>query len=208
MTQVFHLHPQNPQRRLVGQAVSLLRAGAVVIYPTDSCYALGCTLGDKAGQERIRRIRGLSESHFLSVVCRDLSELALYAKVDNSSFRLLRAHTPGPYTFILKATRDVPRRLQDPKRRTVGLRVPSHPVAQALLEALGEPLLSATLKLPGDDRPLSDPDEVEARTGKLVDLILESGGCGVEPTSVVDLTEGVPRVVRRGAGQTAAFENG
>ena len=208
MTQVFHMHPQNPQRRLVGQAASLLRSGALIVYPTDSCYALGCALGDKAGQERIRRIRGVPQSHFLSVVCRDLSELALYAKVDNGAFRLIRAHTPGPFTFILKATRDVPRRLQDPKRRTVGLRVPSHPVAQALLEALGEPLLSATLKLPGDDRPLSDPDEVQQRTAKLVDLIVDSGGCGLEPTSVVDMTEGVPRVVRRGAGDTTAFEHG
>lgn len=202
------MHPQNPQRRLVGHAVALLRDGALMVYPTDSCYALACTLGDKAGQERIRRIRGVPESHFLSVVCRDLSELALYAKVDNTAFRLLRSHTPGPFTFILKATRDVPRRLQDPKRRTVGLRVPSHPVAQALLEGLGEPLLSATLKLPGDDRPLSDPDELEERTGKLVDLIVESGACGLEPTSVVDLTEGVPQVVRRGAGDTSAFERG
>ena len=208
MTQVFHMHPQNPQRRLVGQAASLLRSGALIVYPTDSCYALGCTLGDKAGQERIRRIRGVPQSHFLSVVCRDLSELALYARVDNGAFRLIRAHTPGPFTFILKATRDVPRRLQDPKRRTVGLRVPSHPVAQALLESLGEPLLSATLKLPGDDRPLSDPDEVQQRTAKLVDLIVDSGGCGLEPTSVVDMTEGVPRVVRRGAGDTTAFEHG
>ena len=208
MTQVFHMHPQNPQRRLVGQAASLLRSGALIVYPTDSCYALGCALGDKAGQERIRRIRGVPQSHFLSVVCRDLSELALYARVDNGAFRLIRAHTPGPFTFILKATRDVPRRLQDPKRRTVGLRVPSHPVAQALLESLGEPLLSATLKLPGDDRPLSDPDEVQQRTAKLVDLIVDSGGCGLEPTSVVDMTEGVPRVVRRGAGDTTAFEHG
>jgi len=206
MSQVFHLHPQNPQRRLVGQAVSMLRAGALVVYPTDSCYALGCTMEDKAAQDRIRRIRGLDDAHYLSLVCRDLSELALYAKVDNRAFRLLRAHTPGPYTFVLPATRDVPRRLQDPKRRTVGLRVPGHPVAQALLEALGEPLLSATLKLPGDDRPLSDPDEVEARAGRLVDLVIESGGCGVEPTSVVDLTGELPQVVRRGAGDTSAFE--
>jgi len=206
MSQVFHLHPQNPQRRLVGQAVSMLRAGALMVYPTDSCYALGCTMEDKAAQDRIRRIRGLDDAHYLSLVCRDLSELALYAKVDNRAFRLLRAHTPGPYTFVLPATRDVPRRLQDPKRRTVGLRVPGHPVAQALLEALGEPLLSATLKLPGDDRPLSDPDEVEARAGRLVDLVIESGGCGVEPTSVVDLTGELPQVVRRGAGDTSAFE--
>lgn len=207
MTQVFQLHPQNPQRRLVGQAVSMLRAGALMVYPTDSCYALGCTVGDRAGQERIRQIRGLSESHFLSLVCRDLSEIALYAKVGNAAFRLLRAHTPGPYTFILKATRDVPRRLQEPKRRTVGLRVPDHPVASALLEALGEPLLSATLQLPGDDRPLSDPDEIVERVGKRVDFIVDSGAGGIEPTSVVDLTEDVPRVVRHGAGDVATFES-
>lgn len=205
MTQVFHLHPQNPQPRLIGQAVTLLRAGGVMVYPTDSCYALGCTVGDRAGQERIRQIRGLAESHFLSLVCRDLSEIALYAKVGNAAFRLLRAHTPGPYTFILKATRDVPRRLQDPKRRTVGLRIPAHPVAQGLLEALGEPLLSATMQLPGDDRPLSDPDEILERVGKRVDFIAECGAGGIEPTSVVDLTEDVPRVARHGAGDVSAF---
>ncbi len=206
MTQVFSLHPDNPQRRLIGQAVALLRAGGVMVYPTDSCYALGCTVGDKAGQERIRQIRALPEGHFLSLVCRDLSEIALYAKVGNAAFRLLRAHTPGPYTFILKATRDVPRRLQDPKRRTVGLRIPDHAVARDLLEALGEPILSATLQLPGDDLPLSDPDDIVERVGKRVDFIAECGAGGLELTSVVDLTEEEPRILRRGAGDVSAFE--
>ncbi len=208
MAQVFHLHPDNPPQRLVSQAVARLHAGALIVYPTDSCYALGCTMGNRAGQQRIRRIRQLTDSHFLTLVCRDLSELALFAKVDNSAFRLLRAHTPGPYTFVLKATRDVPRRLQDPKRRSIGLRVPAHPVAQALLEALGEPLMSSTLKLAGEPVALSDPDDIERRVGKLVDLIVDSGGCGVEPTSVVDLAGEEPRVLRRGLGPTAAFEPG
>jgi len=206
MAQVFHLHPQTPQPRLVGQVVSLLRAGSVMIYPTDSTYAFGCAMDNKAGQERIRRIRALADDHHLTLVCRDLSELALFAKVDNSAFRLLRAHTPGPYTFVLRATRDVPRRLQDPKRRSIGLRVPDNPVARALLDALGEPLMSTTCKLPGDTLPLSDPDDLDRRAGKLVDAVIEAGGCGVEPTSVVDFTDDVPRVVRRGLGDTSAFE--
>jgi tRNA threonylcarbamoyl adenosine modification protein (Sua5/YciO/YrdC/YwlC family) len=206
MSQIFRLHPHNPQPRLVGQAVSLLRSGALVVYPTDSCYALGCTMDSREAQERIRRIRGLTESHFLTLACRDLSELAVFAKVDNSVFRLLRAHTPGPYTFVLRATRDVPRRLQDPKRRSIGLRVPTHPVAQALLEALGEPLMSATLRLADEPVPLSDPDDIEDRMRKHVDLIIESGSCGVEPTSVVDLAGERPRVLRRGLGATTAFE--
>jgi len=206
MAQLFHLHPQNPQRRLVGQVVSLLRSGAVMIYPTDSTYALGCAMDNKGGQERIRRIRSLADDHYLTLVCRDLSEIALFAKVDNTAFRLLRAHTPGPYTFILRATRDVPRRLQDPKRRTIGLRVPDDPTACALLDALGEPLMSTTCTLPGDALPLSDPDDLDARAGRLVDAIVETGAGGVEPTSVVDLTDEVPRVLRRGLGDTAAFE--
>lgn len=207
MTQVFQIHPLTPQRRLVGQAVSMLRAGALVVYPTDSSYALGCALAAQAAQTRIRRLRGLDASHFLTLVCRDLSELAVYANVDNPAFRVLRAHTPGPFTFILKATRDVPRRLQDPKRRTIGLRVPAQPVAQALLEAMGEPLLSTTLRLPGEDLPLSDPDDIVARVGRQVDLVLASGACGVQATSVVDLTGEVPVVVRRGMGDLAAFED-
>lgn len=183
----------------------MLRAGAVVVYPTDSSYALGCAMDNKAGHERIRRIRGLAESHYLTLVCRDLSELALFAKVDNSAFRLLRAHTPGPYTFILKATRDVPKRLQDPKRRSVGLRVPGNAAAQAILEGLGEPLMSTTCKLPGDEVPLSDPDEIDERAGKLVDAIVVTGAGGLEVTSVVDLAGDEPRVIRQGLGATSAF---
>lgn len=207
MSQVFQIHSQTPQRRLIGQAVSMLRAGALVVYPTDSSYALGCALTALAAQTRIRRLRELVDSHFLTLVCRDLSELAVYAKVDNPAFRVLRAHTPGPFTFILKATRDVPRRLQDPKRRTIGLRVPAHPVAQALLEAMGEPLLSTTLRLPGADVPLSEPDDIVQQVGRQVDLVLASGACGVQATSVVDLTGDVPVVVRRGMGDVAAFAN-
>jgi tRNA threonylcarbamoyl adenosine modification protein (Sua5/YciO/YrdC/YwlC family) len=175
------------------------------VYPTDSSYALGCALTALAAQTRIRRLRGLADSHFLTLVCRDLSELAVYAKVDNPAFRVLRAHTPGPFTFILKATRDVPRRLQDPKRRTIGLRVPAHPVAQALLEAMGEPLLSTTLRLPGADVPLTEPDDIVQQVGRQVDLVLASEACGVQATSVVDLTGDVPVVVRRGMGDIAAF---
>lgn len=206
MTQIFHVHPQTPQRRLIGQAVSMLRAGSLVVYPTDSSYALGCTMANKAAQTRIRRIRGIDESHYLTLVCRDLSELALYAKVENSAFRLLRAHTPGPTTFILKATHDVPKRLQDIKRRSIGLRVPDHPVAQALLETLGEPLLSTTLRLPDDEFALSDPDDFAARIAKQVDLVIASGACGIEATSVVDLSDGLPVIVRRGLGDVSAFE--
>ena len=206
MTQVFHVHPETPQRRLIGQAVSLLRSGAVIVYPTDSSYALGCTMSDKGAQSRIRRLRGIADSHYLTLVCRDLSELALFAKVDNSAFRLLRAHTPGPYTFILKATRDVPKRLQEPKRRSIGLRVPQHPVAQALLEALGEPLLSTTLQLPNEDNALSDPEDIAQRVGKQVDLIIDGGNCDIHPTSVVDLSDGEPIITRRGLGDVSAFE--
>ncbi len=206
MAQIFRLHPQNPQPRLVGQAVSILRAGGVMAYPTDSSYALACTIGDRAAQERIRRIRGLAESHFLTLVCRDLSEIGLYAKVGNTAFRLIRSHTPGPYTFILKASRDVPRRLQDPKRRSVGLRVPGHPVAQALLEALGEPLLSATLVLPEDEQPMSDGEDIAERLNRRIDLVIDSGPCGIEPTSVVDLSDDAPEILRRGLGDVSTFE--
>lgn len=205
MAQLFSIHPQNPQRRLIDQAAELVRSGAVIVYPTDSCYALGCHLGDKAAMERIRSIRQVDERHHLTLVCRDLSEIAQYARVDNRQFRLLKSATPGSYTFILQATREVPRRLQHPKRATIGLRVPDHAVAQALLASLGEPLLSATLLLPDDEVPLNDVDEIRNRLEHQVDAVIDSGPCGVEPTTVVDLTGEVPVIVRAGRGDPGIF---
>ena len=200
------IHPQNPQARLVAQAVEALRSGAVMIYPTDSAYALGCRIGDKAALDRIRAIRRLDERHNFTLVCRDLSELSTYAVVDNVNYRLLRAHTPGPYTFILRATPEVPRRLMHPKRKTIGMRVPAHPIALALLEALDEPIMSVTLVLPGEDLPLTDPEDMRERIGHAVDVIVDGGGSGLEPTSVVDLAGPNPVVLRRGKGEVVAFE--
>jgi tRNA threonylcarbamoyl adenosine modification protein (Sua5/YciO/YrdC/YwlC family) len=197
---VIHVHPDNPQPRLMQQAVARLEQGAVIVLPTDACYALACRLGDKAGAERIRRLRQVDEDHHLTLLCRDLSELGLYAKVDNTAFRLMKALTPGPYTFILPATREVPRRLQHPKRRTVGLRVPDSRVVQALLKELGEPLMSATLQMPGDPHPLSEPWEIEERLDRQVDGIVDSGAGTLEATTVIDLTGPVPEVVRHGLG--------
>lgn len=176
-----------------------------MVYPTDSCYALGCHLGDKSAVERIRAIREVDERHHLTLVCRDLREIAQYARVDNRQFRLLKSATPGSYTFILQATREVPRRLQHPKRATIGLRVPDHAVAQAMLDALGEPILSATLSLPGDQAPLNDAEEIRARLERRVDLIIDSGPCGVEPTTIVDLTGEIPLLVRAGRGDPVLF---
>jgi tRNA threonylcarbamoyl adenosine modification protein (Sua5/YciO/YrdC/YwlC family) len=200
------IHPQNPQPRLVAQAVEALRAGAVMVYPTDSAYALGCRIGDKAALDRIRAIRRLDERHNFTLVCRDLSELSTYAVVDNVNYRLLRAHTPGPYTFILRATPEVPRRLMHPRRKTIGMRVPAHPIALALLEALDEPIMSVTLVLPGEDLPLTDPEDMRERIGHAVDVIIDGGGCGLEPTSVIDLAGPNPSVLRRGKGDVQAFE--
>ncbi|MBX9632094.1 MAG: threonylcarbamoyl-AMP synthase [Burkholderiales bacterium] len=205
MAQLFSVHPQNPQRRLIEQAAEQVRTGAVIVYPTDSCYALGCHLGDKAAVQRIRDIRQVDEQHHLTLVCRDLSEISQYARVDNRQFRLLKSATPGSYTFILEATREVPRRLQHPKRATIGLRIPDHPVAQALLAALDEPLISATMVLPEDVLPLNDAAEIRARLERRVDLVLDSGSCGVEPTTVVDLTGEVPVVTRVGKGDPGIF---
>ncbi|HEX2667279.1 MAG TPA: L-threonylcarbamoyladenylate synthase [Gammaproteobacteria bacterium] len=205
MSQYFSLHPVNPQLRLIRRAVEILRAGGVVVYPTDSCYALGCHLGDKDAMERIRRIRQADKDHNFTLVCRDLSEIATYAKVDNPTFRLLKAYTPGPYTFILEATREVPRRLQHPKRKTIGIRVPDHPVPRALLEELGEPVMSSTLIMPGEDMPLTDPEEMRARLEHQVDLILDAGPCGSDATTVVDLSGETPRVLRAGRGDPAPF---
>lgn len=206
MAQLFTVHPRNPQRRLISQAVAMLRAGGIAAYPTDSSYALGCLMSDAAGVRTIRRIRRLDDDHFLTLVCADLSALSTYARVDNAVYRLLRAHTPGPYTFVLKATRDVPRKLQHPKRRTVGIRVPEHPVAAALLAALGEPLMSTTARLPGDSLPASDARELAERLKSQVAVVLDAGACALEPTTVVDLSEGEPRVLRRGLGDVQAFE--
>ena len=205
MAQYFQIHPTHPQPRLVKRAVAIVRAGGVIAYPTDSSYALGCHLGDKAAMERIRRIRRVGAEHHFTLVCRDLSELAQYARVTNAAYRLLKTATPGPYTFILPATREVPRRLQHPKRKTIGLRVPDHAVAQALLAELGEPLMSSTLIFPGEELPPSDPEEIRTRLEHDVDLVVDGGFCGLEPTTVVVLEDGRATVVRQGKGELAPF---
>jgi tRNA threonylcarbamoyl adenosine modification protein (Sua5/YciO/YrdC/YwlC family) len=205
MAQFFSIHPDSPQSRLIRQAVEIFRNGGVVAYPTDSSYALGCVLGDKGAQERIRAIRSVDESHHFTLVCRNLAEIAVYAKVDNSQFRLLKANTPGSYTFILQASREVPRRLQHPKRSTIGLRVPDHAVTLALLEELNEPLLSMTLMLPGDDAPLNEAWEIRERLERQVDLVIDAGACDVLPTTVIDLTGESPELIRLGKGDPARF---
>lgn len=205
MAQRFQLHPVNPQARLIRQAVTLVREGALIVYPTDSSYAIGCHIGDRQAAERIQRIRQTGKDHNFTLVCRDLSEIATYARVENWVYRLLKAHTPGPYTFILKATRDVPRRLQNPKRQTIGIRVPDHPVVAALLAEHGEPLMSSSLILPGEALPMNDPEEIHARLGGDVELVLDCGFCGIEPSTVVDLTGDYPVVLREGKGDCADF---
>lgn len=203
MSQYFSIHPVNPQIRLVNRAVEMIRKGALIAYPTDSCYALGCHIGDKHALDRIRRIRQVDEKHNFTLVCRDLSELGNYSIVDNTTFRLLRNYTPGPYTFILRATREVPRRMQVPKRKTIGLRIPDHPTALAILEQLGEPLMSSTLILPGDETPMTDPEEMRVRLEHQVDLVIDGGNCGFEPTTVVDMVDGAYQVLRQGKGEFA-----
>jgi tRNA threonylcarbamoyl adenosine modification protein (Sua5/YciO/YrdC/YwlC family) len=205
VAQLFSIHPENPQPRLVRQAAEIVRNGGVIVYPTDSCCALGCRIGDKAAMERIRKIRQLGERHHLTLVCRDLAEIGQYARVDNIQFRLLKATTPGSYTFLLQATKEVPKRLLHPSRRTIGLRVPDHRVAQALLAELGEPLLSSTLILPGDELPLNDPEEIRERLGRDIDLVIDAGPCGIVPSTVVDLTGDAPVITRIGKGSTAPF---
>ncbi|MEX0899905.1 MAG: L-threonylcarbamoyladenylate synthase [Gammaproteobacteria bacterium] len=205
MSQLFHIHPENPQPRLIRQAVEIVRGGGLVAYPTDSCYALGCHIGDKAAMERIHRIRKTDDKHNFTLVCRDLSEIATYARVDNTVYRLLKAHTPGAYTFILRATSEVPRRLQNPKRKTIGIRVPEHRIAQALLHELGEPLMSSTLMLPGDPLPLTDADDIRARLQHVVDVVIEGGAVGIDPTTVVDLTGDAPVIARQGRGDPSVF---
>ena len=205
LSQFFQIHAETPQARLVRQAADIVRGGGVVVYPTDSAYALGCHIGDKMALDRIRRIRKLDEKHNFTLVCRDLSEIATYAKVNNAAYRLLRQTTPGPYTFILKATSEVPRRLMHPKRKTVGIRVPENAIAAALLADLGEPLMSVTLIMPGDEYPLVDPYDIRQSLEHEVDLVIDGGYCGMEPTTVVDLADEVPTVLRQGKGESAQF---
>ena len=206
MSFLLAIHPVNPQQRLARQAVASLREGSVVAYPTDSCYALGCLIGDKEAMERIRRIRDADKNHNFTLVCRDLSEIAKYARVDNTQYRTLKAFTPGPYTFLLEATREVPKRLQNPKRRTIGIRVPDNAIVRTLLAELGEPIMSSTLFLPGDTEPMTDPHEIKERLEHQVDLVIDGGNCGFEPSSVIDLSGPAPVVVRRGKGDVSAFE--
>ena len=205
MSQLFQIHPDNPQLRLIRGAVDVLRRGGVIIYPTDSCYALGCQIGDKAAVERLRRIRQVDDKHFFTLMCRDMAEMSTYAMVDNVAYRLIKTLTPGPYTFILPATRIVPKRLLHPKRKKIGIRRPDNAIALALLEELGEPLLSTTLILPGDEMPLTDPYEMRDLLGNQVDLIIDGGYCGLEPTTVIEWTDDQPVVLREGKGDVSVL---
>ncbi len=206
MAQFFTIHPENPQARLIHQAVEIIRRGGLIAYPTDSAYAIGCHIGDKLALDRIRAIRQLNKDHNFTLMCRDLSELAKYARVNNSAFRLIKSHTPGPYTFILNATSEVPRRLMHPKRKTLGLRVPNNEIALALMAELGEPLMSSSLILPGESVPLTDPYDIRSLLEHQVELVIDGGFCGMEPTTVVDLTEDQPKVTRWGCGDASEFE--
>jgi len=206
MSQYFQIHPDNPQLRLIRQAAQIVDGGGLLALPTDSSYALVCHLDDKSAVEKMRRIRGVDDRHHLTLLCRDLSDLANYAKVDNRQYRMLKAATPGPYTFILEATKEVPRRLSHPSRKTIGLRVPEHAIAQALLTELGQPLLGTTLILPGSEMPLNDPAEIRDQLQKQIELVIDGGSCSLEPTTVVDLTGEAPEVTRRGRGDTSLFE--
>jgi tRNA threonylcarbamoyl adenosine modification protein (Sua5/YciO/YrdC/YwlC family) len=205
MSQFFSIHPENPQARLIRQAVDIVRQGGVIIYPTDSAYALGCHIGDKQALQRIRQIRRLDDDHNFSLVCRDLSDLGIYARVSNSAYRLLKAATPGPYTFVLQATKEVPRRLVNPKRKTIGLRVPDNAICSALLNELGEPIMSSSLILPDHEYPLTDPLEMRDLLEKQVDLIIDGGFCGLESTSVIGLEDDQPVILRQGRGDLALF---
>ena len=205
MARLVEIHPADPQPRRIAEIVATIRNGGLIAYPTDSSYALGCHIGDKHAMDRIRRIRRTDKHHNFTLVCSDLSEISLYARIDNWAYRLIKSRTPGPYTFILQATREVPKRLQNPRRKTIGIRVPDHAIVQAMLEALGEPIMSSTLTLPGDDTPLTDVDEIEARIGHQIDMIVDGGGAGIEPTSVIDLSEGSINVLREGRGDITAL---
>jgi tRNA threonylcarbamoyl adenosine modification protein (Sua5/YciO/YrdC/YwlC family) len=201
----FEIHPKDPQPRLIRQIAQIIRDGGVVVYPTDSCYALGCHIGDKDAMERISRIRETDKNHHFTLVCRDLSEIARYARVNNQQYRMLKAHTPGAYTFILEASRETPKRLQNPKRRTIGIRVPNHPVPLLILEQLGEPIMSSTLLLPGDEFPLTDGREIQERLKHQVNAVIDGGNCGLEPTSVIDMAGDVPVILREGKGPIATL---
>ncbi len=206
MAQFFQIHPDNPQQRLIRQAVDVVRHGGIIVYPTDSCYALGCDMSNKKAKDRIRQIRRVDDSHVFTLVCRDLSEISAYAKISNTYYRLLKSLTPGPYTFIFKATKEVPRMLQNPKRKTIGIRIPDNRIALALLEELDAPLSSSTLIMPGDEIPLTDPYEMRHLLEHQVDLIIDGGYCGIDPTTVVNLEEESPQVLRTGLGDPAVFE--
>lgn len=205
MAQYFQVHPTHPQPRLVHRACQIIREGGVIAYPTDSSYALGCAIGDKAAMERIRSIRNLDDRHNFTLVCRDLADISSYARVDNSVFRLLKSLTPGRYTFVLGATREVPRRLQNPRRRTIGIRVPDSPLVQALLGELGEPIMSSTLILPGEEMPENDAEEIRERLEHQLELVIDAGPVDNQPTTVVDLSDGEPRVLRTGGGPVDIF---
>lgn len=206
VSQYFQIHPVNPQLRLIRRSVELLRTGAVIVYPTDSSYALGCLIGEKIAMDRIRKIRQVGNDHNFTLVCRDLSEIATYAKVDNVAYRLLRSLVPGPYTFIFKATNEVPRRLQHPKRKTIGIRVPDHPIAMSLLDELAEPIMSSTLILAGHSVPMTDPEDMRERLQHQVDLVIDGESCGFEPTTVIDFQHGSPEIIRQGRGDAAMIE--
>lgn len=205
MSQFFQIHPDNPQPRLIAQAAQIIRGGGIVALPTDSCYALVCHLDDKDAVTRLRRIRNVDDKHHLTLLCRDLSEIAQYARVDNQQYRMLKTATPGPYTFILEATKEVPRRLSHPSRKTIGLRVPENRIAHALLEELAQPLLGTTLILPDDEEPLTDPEDVRDRLAKVVDLVVDGGACSLQPTTVIDMTEAEPVLRRQGRGDASLF---
>lgn len=205
MSQFFQIHPDNPQARLIHQAVTILREGGVIAYPTDSSYALGWRIDDKPAMDRVEQLRQTDRNHNFTVVCRDLSDISIYARIDNLQFRLLKAATPGPFTFILRATGELPRRLQNPKRKTVGIRVPDHAIVRALLDELDEPLMSSTLQLPGDELPLNDPEVIRERLEHRIDLVIDGGPCPLEPTTVLDLTDEVPVVLRQGSGDPTPY---
>lgn len=206
VAKLVEVHPTDPQERRIASVVEIIRSGGLVAYPTDSSYAFGCHIGDKRAIERIRRIRQADKKHNFTLVCRDLSEISVYAKVDNWAYRLIKSLTPGPYTFILPATRELPKRLQNPRRRTIGIRVPDHPLVHAILDSLGEPIMSSTLSLPGESLPLTDPIEIDERIGHQIDAIVDAGPTGIEPTSVLDLTGGSVEVLREGRGDVSQWE--